>query len=544
MGETQSSEHQVTLARCRDPGFTPGVRDVAGLLRLWERCDAKGDAKQVVTALARGDRGVARALREGWHDASGPQRAVRLRVLSRIGQRMPVPELLELLAGALRDDEPRVVREAARALGKLDEAVARPHEAALLTVATEAALPERRVAVEALGRIGGSRAADRLRELATDDRDLARRLAEAITLITRRADRARAGSIRLDRRLPRSTRLRLRCRSGAAAVVAEQAAERLSGSASAVERLGRDAVELSWSGALDEVYRVRSAVEVALVFPLPRGSTLVDRIVAGLQRPELVEALQAWTEGGPRFRLAFSGGGRRRAAVWQVARRLADSASPLTNDSREITWTVEVDERREQLLCLPRGADPRFGYRRFDVPAATHPTLAALMAWAGRPRAGEVVWDPFCGSGSELVEAAMLAPGLHLRGTDVSAEALEAARHNLAAASIDAASLELLEASAETVDPRHGDRPVSLILSNPPMGRRVVVGDRGMRELLHDFVAHAARVLAPGGRMVWLSPAPEATGSWGRAAGLVVEDLDAIDMGGFFATPQVLRKPR
>lgn len=588
----RSGERRATLAHCRDPGFTPGARDVAALVELWtrtretarsseeageqaderasERADersakrpsARESAQLVVKALARGDQGVARMLLKGWAEADGEQRAMRLRVLSRISQRIELPDLPDLLDRALDDPEPRVVREAARAIGKLSatapsgtdpaHAVPSRYEDALLRVGEQARLPEQRAAVEALGRTGGPRALERLRELDTNDRDLARRTAEAITLITRRHDREHASQIELDRPLPSfpsPLRVRLRCRRGVATVVADQLSNSWSRSPSGaappvIAHQDATGVELSWSGSLGELYRVRSALEVALVLPLPAAATLLDRIVEGLGQPALVDALAAWTRGPPRFRLTFASGGRRRALVWQIARTLREHASPLVNDTREITWTIEVDERHERLLCLPRGADPRFDYRRADVPAATHPTFAALMAWVGRPRAGELVWDPFCGSGTELVECAMLTSGLHLRGTDVDARAITAARQNLAAAALDVASTELRQASALAVTPTHGKTRVSLILANPPMGRRVMVEGDGMRRLLDDFVAHAAHVLAPAGRMIWLSPAPGATARAGRRVGLEPEDLDPIDMGGFWATPQILRKLR
>lgn len=539
------------LARCRDRGFTPGVRDVDPLLEQWEehhrRASGPKGARQltkvVVRALSRGEGGVARALLRGWSAAESEQRVLRLRVLGRLGGRMKIPGLAERLAAALGDAEPRVVREAARVLGKQPELASPTLVDALMTIAEDAALPERRATVEALGRVAGPDLLPRLRALSSDDEELARRIAEAVTLAARRADRVEAGAIALDRALPGLVDVVLRCRAGAAEVVAEQARAQLSVGSGEVERRGDDAVALRWSGPLRDLYRVRSATEVALSFPLPDGEALVDRIVAGLRRPELEAALSTWTEGAPRFRLSFGAGGRRRALVWEVARRLEAEGSALRNDSRDVAWSVQVDEAGRRLSCSPRGADPRFDYRRLDVPAATHPTLAALMAWLGRPRAGEVVWDPFCGSGAELVEAAVLAPGLHLRGTDVSEPAIEAARANLAAASIETASVELWRASALTVTPSHETTPVSLVLTNPPMGRRVVVEEQGVRRLLRDFVSHVARVLAPGGRMIWLSPAPRASAEWGRRVGLVAEDVCRIDMGGFFTTVQALRKP-
>ncbi|MCB9718943.1 MAG: HEAT repeat domain-containing protein [Myxococcales bacterium] len=533
----------VTLPRCDDPGFTPGRRDVPALLELWARCAERDDAKRVVAALMRGEQGVAAVLLRGLAQAPGAERAMRLRVLTRIAQRLPLPELAELLPAALRDDEPRVVREAARAIGKLELPEAEALEPALLEVADQAAPPERRAAVEALGRIGGALTQQRLARRPDDDDDLRRRIAEATTLVRRRHGREHEAAIRLDRALPRPLELRLRGRGGTAEILAQQAAARLSIDADQIQRRGDDAVLVPWSGPLGEALAARSALDLALGLPLPPGSELVDRIVAGLRAPALVEALAAWTDGPLRFRLAFADGGHRRSLRWQVAVRLAERPSPLVNDTREVAWTIEVDERAGRLWCLPRGADPRFEYRRADVPAASHPTMAALLAWLGRPRAGEVVWDPFCGSGLELVEASILAPGLHLLGTDLDPRALEIARTNLAAAPIEPASLELHRIDARRFDPARLGRRVSLILTNPPMGRRVVV-EHGLHRLLVDLVGHAARVLAPGGRLVWLSPAARATAEAGRARGLRVEELPVVDMGGLRVTPQLLHRPR
>lgn len=556
MSTERSDDDRTWLARCHDPGFTPGARDVRALVDLWARArrgQFHGDdapttdsTRSIERALARGERGVARALGADWVDCDSADRAMRVRVFGRIGTRLGLPELPELparLLEALRDPEPRVVREAARALGKLDGIDAARYEPELLRIAEHAALPEQRAAVDTLGRLGGDHAHAFLRSLQPDDPDLARRTAEAITLIVRRMHRTRGGEVVLDVPLPAPTRVWLRARGGATTVVEIQARTYLP--TARVAQVAHDApgVELSWSGPLEPLYQVRCATEVALVFPLPPGASSVGRIVTGLEQPPLIAALRAWTRGTPRFRLSFTGPGRRRAEIWEVARQITARGSPLVNDSREVEWAVEVDEPNGLLSCLPRNVDPRFTYRQRDVPAATHPTFAALLAWAGAPQPGEVVWDPFCGSGTELVEAVRLEPDLYLWGTDTSASAIAAARTNLAAAGLDPSLVHLERADALTVRPRRGDRPVTLILANPPMGRRVEVEGAGMRQLLDDFVAHAAAVLGPGGRMVWLSPAPRSTARAGKRRGLQIEDLEPIDMGGFTSTPQVLRRP-
>ncbi|MBQ3865808.1 MAG: class I SAM-dependent RNA methyltransferase [Clostridia bacterium] len=72
---------------------------------------------------------------------------------------------------------------------------------------------------------------------------------------------------------------------------------------------------------------------------------------------------------------------------------------------------------RAQLL-LDTSGDPLFkrGYRREAGAAPIRETLAAAMVRVARPREDVLFWDPFCGSGTIPIEAAMLmedrAPGM------------------------------------------------------------------------------------------------------------------------------------
>jgi hypothetical protein len=73
------------------------------------------------------------------------------------------------------------------------------------------------------------------------------------------------------------------------------------------------------------------------------------------------------------------------------------------------------------------------------------------------------------------------------------------------------------------------------------MGRRLV-RDATLGALLDRFVAHAARVLAPGGRLVWLSPFPGQTRARAEACGLHTPTGPLVDLGGFEAELQVFSK--
>ena len=80
--------------------------------------------------------------------------------------------------------------------------------------------------------------------------------------------------------------------------------------------------------------------------------------------------------------------------------------------------------------------DPRFSYRQKDVPAASHPPLAASLARLGGCKNEDIVWDPFCGSGLELIERGLLGGSPVIFGSDLSAEAIEITKKNFAAANI------------------------------------------------------------------------------------------------------------
>ncbi|WAS94349.1 HEAT repeat domain-containing protein [Nannocystis punicea] len=179
-------------------------------------------------------------------------------------------------------------------------------------------------------------------------------------------------------------------------------------------------------------------------------------------------------------------------------------------------------------------ADPRFAYRSGDVPAASHPTIAAALARLAEVRPDDVVWDPFVGSGLELCERGLLGPAAALLGTDVDPRALAVAAANLRNAGLQAS---LTQADATT----HRPAGVTLIVTNPPMGRRVHRGD--VAPLLTAFVANAAAVLAPGGRLAWISPLPRVTDPAAQAAGLVLRRSLTLDMGGFSGQLQRWDKP-
>jgi 23S rRNA G2445 N2-methylase RlmL len=113
----------------------------------------------------------------------------------------------------------------------------------------------------------------------------------------------------------------------------------------------------------------------------------------------------------------------------------------------------------------------------------------------------------------------------------LDARALSAARENLERAAVTGVQLQQADAR------NHRVAGLTLVLSNPPMGRRVLRA-AGLSGVLCQVVRNVASQLAPAGRMVWLSPFPDATARAAADAGLQVERLGPVDLGGFTADLQ------
>ncbi|HTQ07207.1 MAG TPA: HEAT repeat domain-containing protein [Polyangiaceae bacterium] len=517
-----------TLAHALDdPGFVPGAAHFEALFALLASA-SREEAPRLERVLARGGEHAVRAVLAELPQATPAARARLVSVLGRIAD----PRATDALRGALGDADPLVVRRAATALGKL------PHdpraEADLRAAWPRADLVLRRALAEALGKVGGPDAAALLRAEQPSDPELGRVVAKALLLLERRASRDTPSRIRTSAPLGVTLPVLAECRPGLAELLAQE-----------LGRLGRatvrspSLVELPFAGRFDALFTARTALGFGVRVALERASDaeLPDAVARALASETARAALAAWTEGAPRYRLSFSEGGHQRAGVFRIVEAARARVPELVNDSRSASWEVVVVRGAPEpyLVLAPLAfEDPRFSYRKREVRAASHPTIAAALARAAGAEPGDVIWDPFVGSGLELVERAKLGPYRALLGSDVDPDALAAASENLAAAAVHA---ELRLGSATELRPDG----VSLILTNPPMGRRLV-RDRTLGTLLDAFVAHAARVLVPGGRVVWLSPLPERTRRVAEEVGLRARAETTVDMGGFEAELQRLQK--
>ena len=351
--------------------------------------------------------------------------------------------------------------------------------------------------------------------------------------------------------------IHLRCRRGLETCVAEEAGEKLparEGFRIGDVRPGYVTVHAEQECSLAKLYRIRTFA--TLGFRLGTlsdadadGSGWVEALASSIASTRARDLMTSATEGMPRYRIDFPTRGHQRGAIRRVAERAYELAPEILNDSREAPWSVDViptgEGRKESFVELrPRlYPDPRLAYRQDDIPAASHPPLAACMARLAGHRAKEVVWDPFCGSGLELVERGLLGGVQTLYGTDLDPKAVAIARANILSAGLSDVHVNLVSCDfreAFTPGNATGIRPgeISLIITNPPLGRRVRVKD--LRGLFDDLYGVASAALTPGGRLILANPLR--TGPSDPSLKLAYRQ--AVDMGGFECRLEMYRKVR
>lgn len=138
-------------------------------------------------------------------------------------------------------------------------------------------------------------------------------------------------------------------------------------------------------------------------------------------------------------------------------------------------------------------------YKREHLPAALRPSVAATMGWLAQPQASDRVLDPMCGTGTLVIERALLAPLAHASGGDIRPEAVQMAQRNARSAGISA-DWHTWDARALPLDAAS----YSTILTNLPFGKQI--GSLTTNTALYTALAQEfRRVIAPAGTLVALT---------------------------------------
>lgn len=266
---------------------------------------------------------------------------------------------------------------------------------------------------------------------------------------------------------------------------------------------------------------------------------------AQLERAAAKIAWGAWVHPGARVRFRVTCKKSRLYHSDAVAERLATAIRGAVRDVAIVARASDDDDAGDQQtqLFIVRMADDectisadaagealhRRGYRQATAKAPLRETLAAAMLLAAGYDGSLAMYDPFCGSGTIVVEAALIArriaPGLHrsfaaeawpgadarawrAARADANARVLAQAAAPIAGSDRDVGAIAAAQSNAEragvaadvafTVAPVSvavAPAPAGLLVTNPPYGVRT--GDRAtLRNLYARFGAVARSAFA------------------------------------------------
>ena len=238
----------------------------------------------------------------------------------------------------------------------------------------------------------------------------------------------------------------------------------------------------------------------------------------------------------------------KKAAAARLGKAYGLEQLPESGEKYQLQFALMKDEAFLYLDTTGPGLYKR-GYRAQGVDAPLRETLAAAMVLLSRYRGRDPFCDPFCGSGTIAIEAALIAknraPGLNrsfsaqkwktmpakawmeaadeamdreyhgdydIWGGDIDPRAVALARHNAELAEVDdVVRFEVADALAF-----HRDSDYGRVVTNPPYGERLM--ERREAEELYRGFGQAVRGLPKGWKVSVLSSHTEFERTFGRQA--------------------------
>jgi tRNA (guanine10-N2)-dimethyltransferase len=188
------------------------------------------------------------------------------------------------------------------------------------------------------------------------------------------------------------------------------------------------------------------------------------------------------------------------SVVSEVAEKVGGSVS-LENPDIEVT----VVRGYKDYFALTRPSSMSQGWatrrprkRAFFHPAAIFPKLSRALVNLSRVRSGEVLLDPFCGTGSLLLEAYEI--GAVPVGSDIDARMVRGARRNMAGFHQDWLGLVRADAGATPL------RKADAISTDVPYGRASSTSGSDTRHIIDALLASSSSMLRRGHRLVLMHP--------------------------------------
>ncbi len=147
----------------------------------------------------------------------------------------------------------------------------------------------------------------------------------------------------------------------------------------------------------------------------------------------------------------------------------------------------------------------------FFHPSAMQAKLARCMVNLAKPRTGELVLDPFCGTGSTLAEASLI--GCRVLGLDIQHRMAIGTLKNLGHLKIKPEGMIIGDARSLPVT------KVDCVVTDPPYGLSSTTLKRTTKQIVEDLLVAVHRILNKGQRICMASPSTLKLGDMGKTLG-------------------------
>ena len=415
-----------------------------------------------------------------------------------IGQ--PVPqEAMDALYRGLLDEDPKVRRNSAVALGDLKISVSAGN--VIHALSRETTPWVRTSMILALGSIGGDETVAYLSSYQADNTPERIALEKALD---------RSASIksnwRFIKKLTNAIPMELWTAEGMERVVAEGVKKELS---LAVGQVTPGRVCISTADAYG-LFALRTFTE--LLIPLAKAQLNspdeIKAVVAeNLRQENILEKILALHEDDQqvmRYRLEIKGKGLRhnirRTIIREIAEAITAACPVFVNSPSHYDLEIRIllEEKTAEFLLKPFTIpDNRFSYRIKDVPASINPAVAAgVIRLAPRLFPQGRVLDPFCGSGTMLIERGFAVGHKELVGVDISPAAIEAAKQNVCTAGFS--NMTLINDDMRNISRKEKFHE---IITNMPFGIRTSNHETNVK-LYREFFDLIPHILAEHGLVI------------------------------------------
>ena len=147
----------------------------------------------------------------------------------------------------------------------------------------------------------------------------------------------------------------------------------------------------------------------------------------------------------------------------------------------------------------------------FFHPTAMQAKLGRVMVNLAQPKKGDLVLDPFCGTGGMLIEAGLM--GCRVVGFDAKPHMLRGGLKNVKHYNVNLEGLAIADARHPPIT------KVDCIATDPPYGRSASTLGTNTRLIIEDFLPAVVDILPVGGKICIASPIKVRIGETAEEAG-------------------------